>query len=304
MHPPTTDTPRIRQLPDDELLAPSWLDALCPPPAAPSGDATLNHAAQNGMLRVHAALPHASTMDARQLEDTVEDLYTRLFDLLDQTGHPHLLRLWNGLPGIVQPITAPADQLADWESQAPEHEPFDRYMAFNAGRTAAFVQRFGEDQLPHRTPAATAVGHLGEHLQVHLLASEQPGEALENPRQTPAYRYSPRFGPSPPVFVRAMRFGQHLFVSGTASIVGEESQHPNQLQAQFDETLANLRAVMAGIGEPDDRLRHFRIYATDAEDLPALARGIESAYPSRVSIELMRSDICRNNLCLEIEAAS
>lgn len=298
-----THIPVIRQLPDDELLAPSWLDALCPPPAATS-ESKINHAEQDGLLRIHASIQNANAMSAKQLEAAVANLYEQIFVFLQQTSHYNLLRIWNGLPGIVQRIDLPADQLAAWESRALEHEPFDRYMAFNAGRTAAFIQHFGEEHLPQRTPAATAVGHIGDHLQIHLLASQKPGQALENPRQTPAYRYSPRFGPSPPVFVRAMQFEQHLFISGTASIIGEESQHPNQLQAQFDETLANLNAVTQSIGHADAELRHFRIYTTNANDLPTLAQGLEHAYPSLSSIELMRSDICRNNLQVEIEAAS
>eukprot|EP00752_Nemacystus_decipiens_P015802 g14112.t1 len=274
-----TDIPLIRELPEDELLAPSWLEAICKPPV-PSHGSTMSHAEQDGMIRIHATLPRANTMDATQLQAAVTNLYDQVFALLRQTGHHSLLRVWNGLPGIVQRLNAPADQLAAWESKAPDHEPFDRYMAFNAGRSAAFIQHFGETQLPRCTPAATAVGHLGEHLQVHLLASNRPGHPLENPRQTPAYRYSPRYGPRPPVFVRAMRFEQHLFVSGTASIVGEESQHPDQLQAQFDETLANINAVTQSVGQPETTLRHFRVYATDRDDLQGLAEGIERAYPS------------------------
>ena len=299
-----TDIPLIRELPEDELVAPAWLNAICPPPPFAANDSLLNCIEQDGMLRVSASLHDAKTMDAAELEAAVTDLYDQLFVLLKQTGHRNLLRVWNGLPGIVQRINAPAEQLVAWEAKAPDHEPFDRYMAFNAGRSAAFITHFGQTQLPHCTPAATAVGHLGEHLQVHLLASDKPGQAMENPRQTPAYRYSPRYGPCPPVFVRAMRFQDHLFISGTASIVGEESQHPNELQSQFDETLANIDAVNQAVGQLDAPLRHFRVYATDANDLPALARGIEHAYPLLSSIELMRSDICRNNLLVEIEAAS
>ena len=39
-----------------------------------------------------------------------------------------------------------------------------------------------------------------------------------------------------------------LFVSGTASIVGHETQHPGDVRAQTLETLNNLRAVLALVG--------------------------------------------------------
>ena len=295
----------IRQLPNDELLAPAWLDGLCPPPVPATAPGTaVTPTAQDGLLRVSATLRHANAMNAEALEAAVADLYGELFDLILQAQHPKLLRIWNGLPGIVQRISVPEAKRAQWESMAPDHEPFDRYMAFNAGRSTAFNIRYGDERLAQCTPAATAVGHLGEHLQVHILASKEPGQAIENPRQVPAYTYSPRYGPSPPVFVRATRYGDRLFISGTASIVGEKSAHPDQLQAQFDETLANLNAITKSIGQPDEALRHFRIYAPHAQDLPHLAEELQRAYPCLSTIELMRSDICRRNLRVEIEAAT
>lgn len=302
----------IRQLPHDRLLAPAWLDELCPPPdPAPHNTApndtspATTHTAQQGILRVCATLKDADALPADRLEHAVADLYKQLFELMRSQQHPYLLRIWNGLPGINDGMTAPQDEQHDWDANTPDHEPFDRYMAFNAGRNTAFRGRFGDDDgLAHFTPAATAVGHAGKDLQIHILASNSPGKAIENPRQTPAYHYSQRYGPRPPVFVRATRFGDRLFVSGTASIVGEQSMHPDKLQAQFEETLANLSAITQRPQQADARLHHFRVYAPKADDLPMLADKLQQAYPSLRSIELMRADICRRNLRVEIEAAS
>ncbi|MEM1445043.1 MAG: hypothetical protein AAGF84_03245 [Planctomycetota bacterium] len=296
----------IRQLPDDRLLAPAWLDALCPPPQIgdPCDGVAIGQSSHHGMLRLSATLEDALALEAEALEVAVDALYGELFRLLSDAGHPYLLRVWNGLPGIGERICVPAERLTAWETQTPEHEPFDRYMAFNAGRSKAFDTHFGHDGIARFSPAATAVGHLGQHLQVHLLASDQPGQAIENPRQVPSYRYSPRFGPRPPVFVRATQFGERLLISGTASIVGQESVHLDQVQAQFDETLNNLRTVTRRSQRPDAALRHFRIYAPHEDDLPRLAEPLRRAYPEMRSLELMRSDICRKNLLVEIEAAT
>ncbi|MEM8496244.1 MAG: hypothetical protein AAF663_12755 [Planctomycetota bacterium] len=296
----------IRRLPDDRLLAPSWLDGLCPEPqiGAARDGISVGHENQGGMLRVSATLEGAVEMEAEALEQAVEALYAQLFRMLNDVEHPYLLRVWNGLPGIGERICVPADRLAAWESEAPVHEPFDRYMAFNAGRSKAFETHFGHDGIARLSPAATAVGHLGHDLQVHLLASDQPGQAIENPRQVPSYRYSQRFGPRPPVFVRATRFGERLLISGTASIVGQDSVHPDQVHAQFEETLNNLRTITKRSQHPDAALQHFRIYAPHDEDLPQLASRLNDAYPQMRSLELMRSDICRKNLLVEIEAAT
>lgn len=297
----------IVQLPHDKLVAPAWLDELCPAPScSDASTGTAVHFAEQGdTLRIHAKLHDADTMDAKPLEDAVAEFYSELFGLMHKRGRPYPLRIWNGLPGIVERMSAPAAEIKEWESIAPKHEPFDRYMAFNTGRNTAFRKRFGDDDgLAQFTPAATAVGHHGEDLQIHILASTTPGQAIENPRQTPAYNYSPRYGPSPPVFVRATRFGDRLFVSGTASIVGENSMHPDELHKQFSETIANINAIIQHAEHDDLALRHFRIYAPCPDDLPVLSDALSKAYPSLQSLELMRADICRRNLRVEIEAAT
>ena len=68
---------------------------------------------------------------------------------------------------------------------------------------------------------------------------------LENPRQVPAYRYSRRYGLRPPCFARATKFESTLFIGGTASIIGEDSRHAAAIVAQTEETLSNLRALIA-----------------------------------------------------------
>jgi chorismate lyase/3-hydroxybenzoate synthase len=297
----------IIQLPNDRLDAPAWLDELCPPPD--SIDTTdryaLSRSASGGISRLSGTLLRIDRMDAKELESAVAAFYARLFTVLEENNHPFLLRIWNGLPGIVERMSAPPAELRDWESRAPQHEPFDRYMAFNAGRSSAFHERLGGDtQLASATPAATAVGHQGRDLQIHILASDQPGTPIENPRQTPAYRYSPRYGPCPPVFARATRFGDKLFVSGTASVVGEQSMHADKLQAQLRETLNNLQTVTELSSEADITLRHFRAYAPNIKDLPRITETLRSHYPDLQSLELMQADICRRDLSVEIEAAT
>ncbi|MEM9296082.1 MAG: hypothetical protein AAGA57_09795 [Planctomycetota bacterium] len=302
----TPDAPSraaIRRLPEDRLLAPWWLDELCPAPQSAKPRDTLAHAVDGEWLRLRGAIPGARSMDAKAVEAAVADLYATLFQRVEDLERPHLLRIWNGLPGISERMTTP--DLDRWESAAPQHEPFDRYMAFNAGRSAAFRKHFGEgSRLSRAIPAASAIGHRGDDLQVHVLAGGAPGEPLENPRQVPAYQYSARYGPQPPVFARATRLGDRLFISGTASIVGEQSQHPGDLDEQFRETRANLRAVVECHGVAEAALRRFRIYAPDPADLPTLQDRLQAAFPAAASIGVMRADLCRPNLRVEIEAAT
>ena len=99
-------------------------------------------------------------------------------------------------------------------------------------------------------PAACALGSpAGSPLCIYFLAARRPPKMIENPRQTSAYHYPPKFGRHSPVFSRACVWGDsrssRLFVSGTASIVGHETIHRGDVTAQTRETLVNISALLA-----------------------------------------------------------
>ena len=80
----------------------------------------------------------------------------------------------------------------------------DRYMVFNAGRYDAYARWYGTPRAFNHAPAtASAVGVQGADLSIFCLAAQTPGTPIENPRQTPSWRYSTRYGPKPPCFARA-----------------------------------------------------------------------------------------------------
>ena len=118
----------------------------------------------------------------------------------------------------------------------------DRYMVFNAGRHDAYSDQCGA------LGTASAVGIKGSDLSIHCLALEEPGTPVENPRQTPAWQYSARYGPLPPCFSRAtivdLAGRRTLLIGGTASVVGEDSRHAGEFDAQVEETLLNLEALI------------------------------------------------------------
>ena len=142
-------------------------------------------------------------------------------------------------------------------------------MVFNAGRFAAFADWFRAPQSRsaaqsapvfdrarfHRDiPTATGVGHAGDDLIIHALASALPGRPIENPRQRAAYRYSRKYGPLPPCFARATLVPgtadsqRSLLIGGTASVCGEASVHADDLVAQTAETFRNLDALICAAG--------------------------------------------------------
>ena len=190
-------------------------------------------------------------------------------------GRRHPVRFWNFLPGI-------NNVLDDGQT---------RYMAFNAGRLAAF-----DDRPSARAATASAVGHGGRDLWVHCLSADRPGTAIDNPRQVQPHRYSARYGRRPPCFARACRLGRHLFVGGTASVVGEDSAH-DDLDAQVAETLVNLSAVLASAG-PAFALTDARAYHLPTVDPDHL----RDLLPPSWRLELVPAEMCRPELLVEIEA--
>ena len=219
--------------------------------------------------------------------------YSRIFDFIDSRGYGHLLRVWNYFPRI-----------------NGEANGLERYVRFNVGRHEAFADKarvIGTD-----TPAACALGSRGTHLVIYFLAARQPGQRVENPRQTSAFNYPAQYGPRSPTFARAMLMqtagNPLLFVSGTASIVGHETLHVGDAPAQARETVANLRAVLAqaqlaGLDTSDSNANLLlKIYLRHAHDLTMLRNCLIQAFGPAANALYLQADICRANLLLEVEA--
>ena len=214
--------------------------------------------------------------------------YRRLFAKARALGYPHFLRLWNYFPDINRAC-----------------DGLERYRAFCAGRHQALAAELAEFEI--RLPAASAIGTHGGGLQLYALAARQPGLQIENPRQVSAFHYPPQYGRRSPSFSRAVLkdWGghQHLYISGTASIVGHASLHQGLLP-QLEETLANLEALLA---EAERRattpldLTLLKIYVRPELDPAPLRERIARAFGTNLPLLFVRAEICRRELLLEIE---
>lgn len=215
--------------------------------------------------------------------------YRRLFAKARALGYPHALRIWNYFPAINQ-----------------DCQGLERYRAFCAGRHQALMAELAESEL--RLPAASAIGTRGGALQLYALAAREPGMQIENPRQVSAFRYPPQYGRRSPSFSRAVLkdWGdgqQHLYISGTASIVGHASLH-RELLPQLDETLANLEALLAEANRRSAAklaIALLKIYVRPELDLAPLRERIARAFGAETPLLFLRADICRRELLIEIE---
>ena len=235
-----------------------------------------------------------AAMDVAEVDGDIrsaaEHAYAALRAQTAALGYPHLLRIWNYV-----------DDITFGEGDD------ERYKQFCIGRAAGL----GEDFHTATLPAATAIGrvHGNGRLQVYWLASRTPGTPLENPRQVSAYRYPRQYGPQPPSFARAMLppAPMPLLLSGTASIRGHESLHHDCIEAQLDETLANIGALIdvARAQRPDlpaspGAATPLKVYVREATELAQADAALAARLPD-VPRLLLHARVCRRELRLEID---
>jgi chorismate lyase/3-hydroxybenzoate synthase len=220
--------------------------------------------------------------------------YEILQTYLQQSPHQWPLKIWNYVPGINQ-------------GQGDE----ELYRQFCLGRADAVLIDPG-DSPP--LPAATAIGSDAEEpaLQVYFLAAALPGLDVENPRQVSAWRYPRQYGPKSPLFSRGtilrLNGSQQFLISGTASVVGHQTHHENQVANQLSESLRNVQSLLQEghrlTGDSHARLDAdgmLKVYIRDPADLDLIQKTLDAEAPAEIPRIFLQGDICRENLLTEID---
>ncbi|WP_198674609.1 Rid family hydrolase [Rhodoferax ferrireducens] len=229
------------------------------------------------------------------LQFATERAYRQIFGVLETLGYPFLFRLWN--------------YMADINGHSHGQE---RYRQFNLGRQDAFLAC--RRDVVGNVPAACALGSASGPLTIAFMAGRQAPLALENPRQISAYNYPENYGPRSPTFSRAslVRLGSDevLLISGTASIVGHDTLHAGDVQAQTHETLTNLEAIIQVANlqakQPLYSLGHlfFRVYVRHSVDVAAIQDVMDQRIGASFNAVFLQADVCRQDLLMEIEASA
>lgn len=203
-----------------------------------------------------------------------------------------------------------------------------RYMELNRARTdfynpIQFHSNLLCPEIPRGIyPASTGIGMWDRSLAASCLTLQTERTdlrliALENPQQTPAYAYHPRYSPQSPKFSRAMALvaGKYIttWISGTASIVDSESKHPNDAARQTEQTIDNIEKLISAenfafhgvrrAGAGLQEVAKLRVYVKRLEDFSTIQQ-ICSARFGAVPTVYVLADVCRPELLVEIEGVA
>ena len=286
--------------PADAVSLPSWAEELLAGAQdieqsvslGDLGELRVRERATMDALLVTVEIPRARCWSPLELRRGTRQAYAFHRTIAGDSWHP--VRIWNFIPGITEPMRG----------------DLDRYRVFNLGRYDAVWKWFGSGRQEFdRLPPATAVGHTGNDLTIHMLMFREPPISVENPRQRPAFRYSSLYGPKPPCFSRASIIEhsgrRSMLIAGTASILGERSTHRGRVRGQILATFSNLEALIGSVVEdgsdPLQRLTHTRAYSPD----PTKDAVIHDEMHRRLNgrpFDIVRADLCRPELLVEIEA--
>jgi enamine deaminase RidA (YjgF/YER057c/UK114 family) len=218
----------------------------------------------------------------------------------------HLVRQWNFIGNILEMKNG-----------------FQNYQVFNEVRSE-YYKKF-------RTipgfPAATGVGmkYGGVFLDFCAVKSDDAIrlKAVSNPNQVNAYEYDQQVlkglavntssTKHPPQFERALlminRINSTLFISGTASIIGQETIGKGDVNEQTLVTienimkLANAERIKQLTGSRvlnPVRFSLIRVYIKKQEDFAAVKNICREHFPETPAV-FIEADICRDDLLTEIE---
>jgi enamine deaminase RidA (YjgF/YER057c/UK114 family) len=195
------------------------------------------------------------------------------------------------------------------------------YQIFNEVRNTFYTQYRKASSFP----AATGIGMNSSKVGIdcYAISSRDDMEIIpvSNPNQQESYRYGqevlvgdPVNHKQPPQFERAVlqKSGSDsvLFISGTASIIGQETIGIGDVGLQTRITIENIEALSSQAnlnshcltpGEYPDKFSYLRVYVKNRSDI-SVVKQLCLKHFGNIPATFVQADICRNNLLVEIEA--
>jgi len=238
-----------------------------------------------------------------------EATFNQMKAILEKEGMSfnHVVRQWNYIGNILE-----------------VKDNFQNYQIFNEVRSEFYHQY----RTVHGYPAATGIGMKlgGVNIDFCAVMADQAlvVKPIENPNQVNAYEYDqnvlkgmPLKGMTvkhPPQFERALlltrKVKSTLFISGTASITGQDTIGIDDVEKQTFVTIDNINKLtdqkrmgqnFSGSDADWGKFILIRVYIKNPEDFTKVKAICNEKFPE-VPATFIESDICRDNLLVEIEA--
>jgi enamine deaminase RidA (YjgF/YER057c/UK114 family) len=224
----------------------------------------------------------------------------------------HVIRQWNYIENITGKTTN-------------KGKTRQNYQVFNDIRSLYY----GEVDFKRGYPAATGIGMECGGVVLEFIAADVSGDMrvipIKNPDQVDAHRYSKEVlvgnalqtdrQKSTPKFERAKAIAKkndyHVYISGTAAIREQKTLYPTDVEQQTRVTIENISRLIAPdnlekhtlpVPSSDFPFSHIRVYVKNETDVPAVKKICDKHYGEVPCLYLV-SDICRENLLVEIEGA-
>lgn len=244
--------------------------------------------------------------DTRKASQVAFDQMREILET-ENMSYDHIVRQWNFIGNILE-----------------VKNDLQNYQVFNEVRS----ENYHKHRRIHSYPAATGIGvkHGGVTIDFYAVEPQQGLKiiAIDNPDQIRPYDYSqqvlrgkPLAGKEtkqPPQFERAVfladRQSYTLFVSGTASIIGQATIGIDNIEKQTEVTLENIKKLtdasriqhLTGNSQADaGKLILLRVYIKNQEHFTQVESICDERFPG-VPIVYCEADVCRDNLLVEIEA--
>jgi len=256
-------------------------------------DIQYNHSSDLSLAHISIEMDASTNIDS-----ATRDAYRQILAFLEQHRHPWPLKIWHYFPSIT----------------AGDHDD-EQYRLFCAGRAYAV----GDNPvIMTAIPAATAIGSKADQprLLIYFLAGDKPGQMVENPRQIPPPEYPRQYGIRSPLFSRGTLIASgetHQFlISGTASILGHQSLHDEDVREQTRESLRNLTSLISAGRRlapitPAGRNKFIRaggvlrVYLKNRQDLELVQDEIRQHPLGQLPAVYLQGDVCRDELLVEID---
>jgi enamine deaminase RidA (YjgF/YER057c/UK114 family) len=245
------------------------------------------------------------------VEDTIGEASERAFetarDILDMEGLSirNIIRQWNYIEDIA---------IVEDGADASQN-----YQDFNDVR----ARYYNQVQFEQGYPAATGIGQDTGGVIIGFIAVSDADiisiKSIANPGQIDAHKYSevvlegkskqkctPKFERAKLVSIGSRNY---IYVSGTASILGEKTVHEGDVEKQTLTTIENIKRLFSkenqdslGLDFDVEKIQfsHLRVYVKYKKDIPAVQKVCDAELNCKSSL-FLESDVCRENLLVEIE---